>query len=224
MKFSMEMILIAILIIIMYNRPIELKNFADTVLGKIVGVLMVAVVALKFGRNTALIAAVIVILASHSEKEGLEKKKEEKPPPKKEQKPPPKKPTPVPPKKETPKPAPKPTPKPAPTPAPTPTPVKSIPSGRRGGVRKQWKSPAAKASLISQRPSRWGGLPVLAATKAKKQGNAVLAKAMSPVTRHSTLNVVDKDREMKITGLLNSQEDRGEYGGKNQGMVKRPHQ
>ena len=62
----MEIILIAILIIIMYNRPLELKRFSDTVLGKIVGVVIVAAIALKFGRNTALIAAVIVILSSYS--------------------------------------------------------------------------------------------------------------------------------------------------------------
>ena len=214
----MEMILIAILIIIMYNRPVELKHFSDTVLGKIVGVIIVGFIALKFGRNTALIAAVIVILASYSEKEGA-RSKEEKPAPKKEQ------------KKETPKPAPKPTPKPTPAPAPAPTPkptpvsVNSDTPGRggglRGGARRKWGGrAAAKAPLISARPSRWGGLPVLTAAR----GQNVLAKAMSPVPRHSTLNVVDKDREMKIASLLNSQEARGQYGGESQGMVKRPNQ
>ena len=218
----MEMILIAILIIIMYNRPLELKHFSDTVLGKIVGVVIVSFIALKFGRNTALIAAVIVILASYSEKEGAQSK-EEKPAPKKEQK----KETPKPSPKPAPKPAPKPTPKPAPapTPKPTPAPVKSDTAGRggglRGGARRKWGGRAvAKAPLISARPSRWGGLPVLTASR----GQNVLAKAMSPVPRHSTLNVVDKDREMKIASLLNSQEARGQYGGESQGMVKRPNQ
>jgi len=202
----MEIILIAILIIIMYNRPLELKRFSDTVLGKIVGVVIVAAIALKFGRNTALIAAVIVILCSYSEKEGLEKKKEQ---PKKEA---PKKEVPkkAAPKKETPK----------PTPASTKSDTYKRGGGLRGGAQKKWAraSAVAKAPLISARPSRWGGLPVLPAS----HGNNVLAKVMSPVTRHSSLNVVDKDREMKITSLLNSQEARGQYGGESQGMVKRP--
>ena len=220
----MEIILIVILIIIMYHRPIGLKKFSDTVLGKIIGVLAVVFIAMKFGRNTALIAAVIVILISHNDQEGLKEKKEQpkKEQPKKEQ---PKKEQP---KKEQPK-------KEQPAPVkkqPAKETPKSIPvstssdtykrgSGLRGGADKKWyrRKTIAKAPVISGRPSRWGGLPVLSSPSTQ----GVLAKAMSSVPK-SSINVIDKDREMKITPLLNSQEDRGQYGGEKEGRVRRPYQ
>jgi len=72
MKFALEATLIIILLVLMYNSPNALKDFAGSVLGKMISLGIIAYIAMTHGRNTGLIAAFIFIILIHNEKEGLE--------------------------------------------------------------------------------------------------------------------------------------------------------
>ena len=72
MKFALEATLIIILLVLMYNSPNALKDFAGSVLGKMISLAIIAYIAMTHGRNTGLIAAFIFIILMHNEKEGLE--------------------------------------------------------------------------------------------------------------------------------------------------------
>ena len=72
MKFALEATLIIILVAFMYKSPSALKDFAGSVLGKMISLGIIAYIAMTHGRNTGLIAAFIFILLIHNEKEGLE--------------------------------------------------------------------------------------------------------------------------------------------------------
>ena len=72
MKFALEASLIIILLVLMYNSPNALKDFAGSVLGKMISLGIIAYIAMTHGRNTGLIAAFIFIILIHNEKEGLE--------------------------------------------------------------------------------------------------------------------------------------------------------
>jgi len=72
MKFALEATLIIILVVLMYKSPSALKDFAESVLGKMISLGIIAYIAMTHGRNTGLIAAFIFILLIHNEKEGLE--------------------------------------------------------------------------------------------------------------------------------------------------------
>jgi len=72
MKFMFEAVLIIILVVLMYNSPAPLRDFANSVLGKMVCLAAIAYIAMTYGRNSGLIAAFIFILLIHNEREGLE--------------------------------------------------------------------------------------------------------------------------------------------------------
>jgi len=72
MKFALEATLIIILLVLMYNSPNALKEFAGSVLGKMISLGIIAYIAMTHGRNTGLIAAFIFILLIHNEREGME--------------------------------------------------------------------------------------------------------------------------------------------------------
>ena len=72
MKFAFEAVLIIILVVLMYNSPSPLRDFANSVLGKMVCLAAIAYIAMTYGRNSGLIAAFIFILLIHDGREGLE--------------------------------------------------------------------------------------------------------------------------------------------------------
>lgn len=74
MKLTMDLVLILLLIVLMYYQPTILTSLTSSVLGRIVAVGAIAYIAILYGRNAALIGALIFILLSHNHREGLENK------------------------------------------------------------------------------------------------------------------------------------------------------
>jgi len=70
----MDLVLILLLIVLMYYQPTILTSLTSSVLGRIVAVGAIAYIAILYGRNAALIGALIFILLSHNRREGLENK------------------------------------------------------------------------------------------------------------------------------------------------------
>ena len=207
---SIDMLLIGVLVILMYHQPHGLVSFTQSVLGKVVAVFLIGVLALNYGRNCGLIAAVIFILLLHQYREGLEKKKaspkeEKKAPPKEEEKEKPKEE-----EKEKPKEEKKEKPKEQQA-------TKGYPRGRGSlnilqksnpyGVRKA--PPHPNPAL---QPSSHPYMIPKGAIRRRESGTPLL----------QTDNIVDRDRSMKISPLLNSQEERGHYGGEEEGILRRP--
>ena len=74
MKLTMDLVLILLLIVLMYYQPTILTSLTSSVLGRIVAVGAIAYIAILYGRNAALIGALIFILLLHNHREGLENK------------------------------------------------------------------------------------------------------------------------------------------------------
>ena len=74
MKLTMDLVLILLLIVLMYYQPTILTSLTSSVLGRIVAVGGIAYIAILYGRNAALIGALIFILLLHNRREGLENK------------------------------------------------------------------------------------------------------------------------------------------------------
>ena len=74
MKLTMDLVLILLLIVLMYYQPTILTSLTSSVLGRIVAVGCIAYIAILYGRNASLMAALIFILLLHNRREGLENK------------------------------------------------------------------------------------------------------------------------------------------------------
>jgi len=171
MKFTIEIVLIAILVMLMYYNPAELSVFVSSVLGKIVSLVIISYIAVTYGRNTGLLAAFIFILLMHHEREGLEN--------------PPKAPTQK--KKDA-------------------TKLAMNINGKIAPIKvKEPALPLTPAAVVPT-PSN----------SSDKKGKKVL------VPKATTRNITEEDRNIKIKGLLNSQEARGQYGGESKGLVGKP--
>ena len=72
MKLQVQLTLILVLVILMYSQPLFLTDIARSPLGKLVLVCGVLGLSYKFGRNTGIISALIVLLLLHNFHEGLE--------------------------------------------------------------------------------------------------------------------------------------------------------
>lgn len=71
MKFLLEMILVAILIVVLYQTPSFLHMHLNTILGKLLLVSAVAYLAMNHGLNAGLLGSFIVIVLLNSSVEGF---------------------------------------------------------------------------------------------------------------------------------------------------------
>ena len=72
MKLYVELFLVAVLLVLMYERPAPLVRFSNSTLGKIILVLAVLGIAHSCGMTAGVLAAFIVIVLKHTWREGLE--------------------------------------------------------------------------------------------------------------------------------------------------------
>ena len=71
MKFSVEIILVVILLVLLQNKPSFLLELYSTLLGKVLGVGLVAFISHKKGANAGLLSALILLLLAGGSKEGF---------------------------------------------------------------------------------------------------------------------------------------------------------
>jgi|10_taG_2_1085330.scaffolds.fasta_scaffold05254_4 hypothetical protein len=78
MKLKIQLTLILVLVVLMYYNPLFLTDITRSPLGKLALVGGVLGLSYKFGRNTGIISALIVLLLLHNCYEGLENKNDAK--------------------------------------------------------------------------------------------------------------------------------------------------
>ena len=72
MKLYVELFLVAVLLVLMYEKPEPLVKFSNSTLGKIISVLAVLGIAHSCGMTAGVLSAFIVIVLKHTWREGLE--------------------------------------------------------------------------------------------------------------------------------------------------------
>ena len=72
MKLYVELFLVAVLLVLMYERPEPLVKFSNSTLGKIILVLAVLGIAHSCGMTAGVLSAFIVIVLKRTWREGLE--------------------------------------------------------------------------------------------------------------------------------------------------------
>ena len=81
MKFYVELAIAAVLLLLVYDKPTELTEFSNTILGKCILILIVGCVAKMRGMGAGLMAALVMLILLHDSREGFKEgvdKKEEK--------------------------------------------------------------------------------------------------------------------------------------------------
>ena len=76
MKFSVEIILVVILLILLQTKSTLLTELYSTLLGRILGVAFVAFISHKKGANAGLLSALILLLLAGASKEGFTPRRE----------------------------------------------------------------------------------------------------------------------------------------------------
>lgn len=71
----MELFLTALLLALMYEKPVPLVRFSNSTLGKVVLVISVLAIAHTCGLTCGLLSAIIIIALRHTWREGFEDKK-----------------------------------------------------------------------------------------------------------------------------------------------------
>ena len=71
MQAYVEIMLVAILVVVLFQPPLALSDLAKSVLGKALFVLFVIVLAHQFGKNAGLLAAMITIVLLNHTREGF---------------------------------------------------------------------------------------------------------------------------------------------------------
>jgi hypothetical protein len=74
MKIPVELVLIVLLVVLLYQCPRLLKDITAHPLGKLVLLVAVVVITHVFGRNAGVVAALILVLLLHNLFEGMENK------------------------------------------------------------------------------------------------------------------------------------------------------
>jgi hypothetical protein len=74
MKYYMELFLTALLLALMYEKPVPLVRFSNSTLGKVILVLSVLTIAHTCGLTSGLLSAIIIIALRHTWREGFEDK------------------------------------------------------------------------------------------------------------------------------------------------------
>jgi hypothetical protein len=82
MKFYVELAIAAVLLLLVFDKPTELTELSNTIVGK--GVLIVAVgcIAKTRGMGAGLMAALVMLILLHDGREGFQEGAVSKPPPK----------------------------------------------------------------------------------------------------------------------------------------------
>ena len=222
MKFPIDLVLITLLIVLMYCQPGALGGITTSVLGRIIAVCLIAHIALAYGRNAGLLAALIFILLLHNNREGFTAPKSSK----KKKKPAAKAPSPTPSPSPTPTPtpspakkvvaSPSPAPAPAPTPSPSPTPAphkkKSVKEGH--ATKTPSPSPGPKHPFARLTNPKTGGLSLPNKEDVKKRIKGILnakpKKKDIPITQS---NKTDLETLMQRVPHVNSMAAKGENGG-----------
>lgn len=221
----MDLVLILLLIVLMYYQPNIFTFLTTSVLGRIVAICLMAHVALGYGRNAGLLAALIFILLLHNQQEGFKggaksslKKKKRKPLREGHSL---GSPTPS----STPSPAPSPTPSPAytptPSPSPSPTPSPTPSAAREGLVPTSTPSPTpsvakgkVKHPLARFTKSGNGGLSLPSKADVKKRiKNIITKKPKKKVVPITQTNKTDLENKLQREPHINSQAAKGENGG-----------
>tara|TARA_Y100000591_G_scaffold315295_1_gene322733 strand:+ start:444 stop:1013 length:570 start_codon:yes stop_codon:yes gene_type:complete len=71
MKGYMELALGAILLVLMYEKPLAFTEFANSLLGKAIMIIAVGLIAKNNGLASGLLAALIMIILMHETREGM---------------------------------------------------------------------------------------------------------------------------------------------------------
>lgn len=71
MKYNVEIILVAILLALLYDKPEFLVRFSNSTLGKLLTVVLIVLISQSSGLNAGLLAALIVIVLRQTWKEGF---------------------------------------------------------------------------------------------------------------------------------------------------------
>lgn len=74
----LELLLLGFLVLFMYYQPRELKIALQTILGKLIAIMIVATIAMWGGRHAGVLAAVIFLLLLHIDREGFKDTAKEK--------------------------------------------------------------------------------------------------------------------------------------------------
>lgn len=74
----LELLLLGFLVLFMYYQPRELKIALQTILGKLIAIMVVATIAMWGGRHAGVLAAVIFLLLLHIDREGFKDTAKEK--------------------------------------------------------------------------------------------------------------------------------------------------
>ena len=237
MKFPMDLVLISLLLVLMYHQPSVLTSLTTSVLGRMMGVGLIAHIALVYGRNAGLLGALIFILLLHNKQEGfsLSKDPRKNPPWDKRQKrnklkkvlegntaaspPPASSPTPA----SSPAPSPPPAPSPASSPPPAPPLASSPPPAPAQKHTKDWVPPNLKKEIDAElshplakfTAQKNGGVKLPGKVSVKERIQNIISsgkkkKRTVPVTQ---TNKTDLESLLQRVPHINSQTAKGEHGG-----------
>ena len=71
MKFYVELAIAAVLLLLLYDKPTELTEFSNTIVGKIILIAIVGCVAKTRGMGAGLMAALVMLILLHDGREGF---------------------------------------------------------------------------------------------------------------------------------------------------------
>lgn len=74
MKYSIELVLIVVLVIVMYFRPGYVRRLTEHPLAKLLMIGVLVIMTHMFGRNAGILTALIMLLMMHNVFEGMENK------------------------------------------------------------------------------------------------------------------------------------------------------
>ncbi len=217
MKFPIDLVLITLLIVLMYCQPGALGGITTSVLGRIIAVCLIAHIALAYGRNAGLLAALIFILLLHNNREGFTAPKSSK----KKKKHAAKAPSPTPSPSPTPTPTPSPakkvvaSPSPTPTPSPSPTPAPPKKKSVKEGHASKTPSPSPKHPFARLTHPKTGGLSLPNKADVKKRIESIMNRGKEglkdiPITQSSK---TDLEGRLQREPHVNSMAAKGENGG-----------
>jgi hypothetical protein len=72
MKFYVELAIAAVLLLLVYDKPTELTEFSNTIVGKMILIAIVGCVAKVRGMGAGLMAALVMLILLHDGREGFQ--------------------------------------------------------------------------------------------------------------------------------------------------------
>ena len=71
MKFYVELAIAAVLLLLVYDKPTELTELSNTIVGKMILIVIVGCVAKMRGMGAGLMAALVMLILLHDGREGF---------------------------------------------------------------------------------------------------------------------------------------------------------